>query len=71
MSPGGPRPWHAYAALATARVTGLAYVGFLLGPVYVGWWAEWTGNPSAMLAVAALAATLTVLAGALVRPTRP
>jgi MFS family permease len=52
---------------ATSRVTGLSYVGFLLGPVYFGWWAEWTTLAGAMLAVAGLAALLTVLVGALMR----
>jgi len=42
---------------ATSRVTGLSYVGFLLGPVYFGWWAEWTTLAGAMLAVAGLVTT--------------
>ncbi|WP_344919416.1 MFS transporter [Streptosporangium oxazolinicum] len=46
---------------ATSVVTTVAYLGFLAGPVYVGRWAEATGLPGAMVAVAALAAALAVL----------
>ncbi|WP_329091450.1 MFS transporter [Streptosporangium sp. NBC_01469] len=46
---------------ATSVVTTVAYLGFLAGPVYVGRWAETTGLPGAMVAVAALAAALAVL----------
>jgi predicted MFS family arabinose efflux permease len=47
---------------ATSIVTTVSYVGFLLGPVYVGLWADATGLRGAMLAVAALAVLLFVLA---------
>ena len=47
---------------ATSIVTTVAYLGFLAGPVYVGRWAEATGLSGAMVAVAALAATLAILA---------
>jgi predicted MFS family arabinose efflux permease len=47
---------------ATSIVTIVSYVGFLLGPVYVGLWADATGLRGAMLAVAALAVLLFVLA---------
>ncbi|WP_440089114.1 MFS transporter [Streptosporangium sp. LJ11] len=46
---------------ATSVVTTVAYLGFLAGPVYVGRWAEGTGLPGAMVAVAALAVALAVL----------
>ncbi|MEV6866745.1 MFS transporter [Streptosporangium subroseum] len=46
---------------ATSIVTTVAYLGFLAGPVYVGRWAEATGLPGAMVAVAALAAALAIL----------
>ncbi|MEU4411358.1 MFS transporter [Streptosporangium sp. NPDC023963] len=46
---------------ATSVVTTVAYLGFLAGPVYVGGWAEATGLPGAMVAVAALAAALAAL----------
>jgi MFS family permease len=46
---------------ATAIVTVVAYLGFLLGPVYVGLWASAAGLRGAMLAVAALGLTLAVL----------
>ncbi|MFF3445020.1 MFS transporter [Streptosporangium sp. NPDC002721] len=52
---------------ATSVVTTVAYLGFLAGPVYVGRWAEATGLPGAMVAVAALAAALAVLAWPLLR----
>jgi MFS family permease len=47
---------------ATSVVTTVAYTGFLAGPVYVGVWASAVGLPGAMLAVAGLAAALTLLA---------
>ncbi|MBB2910100.1 MFS family permease [Streptosporangium becharense] len=47
---------------ATSVVTTVAYLGFLAGPVYVGRWADATGLPGAMVAVAALAAVLAALA---------
>ncbi|MEU4829321.1 MFS transporter [Streptosporangium sp. NPDC023615] len=52
---------------ATSVVTTVAYLGFLAGPVYVGYWAEVVGLPGAMTAVAALAAALAVLAWPLLR----
>jgi predicted MFS family arabinose efflux permease len=39
---------------ATSLVTTVAYLGFLLGPVYVGLWAQTAGLRGAMLAVAGL-----------------
>ena len=52
---------------ATATVTTVAYLGFLLGPVYVGLWAAAVGLRGAMVAVAALAVVLVVLTPALLR----
>jgi MFS family permease len=52
---------------ATSVVTTVSYLGFLLGPVYVGLWADAAGLRAAMLAVAALALGLLVLAPALLR----
>ncbi|MDL4820615.1 MFS transporter [Actinomadura opuntiae] len=46
---------------ATSVVTTVSYLGFLLGPVYVGLWADAVGLRAAMLAIAALAAALLVL----------
>jgi hypothetical protein len=48
-------------------VTVVSYIGFLLGPVYVGLWADATDLRGAMVAVAALAAALFVLAPLLLR----
>ena len=50
---------------ATSIVTTVSYLGFLLGPVYVGLLADATGLRGAMLAVAALAVALFVLTPAL------
>ncbi|MEU8179664.1 MFS transporter [Micromonospora sp. NPDC049047] len=47
---------------ATSIVTAVAYLGFLLGPVYVGLWASATGLRGAMVAVAALGLALAALA---------
>jgi MFS family permease len=47
---------------ATSIISTVAYLGFLLGPVYVGYWAGVSGLRSAMLAVAAVGAALAVLA---------
>ena len=55
---------------ATSVVTSVAYLGFLVGPAYVGAWAAATGLPGAMLAVAGLAAGLALLAGPGLRATR-
>lgn len=52
---------------ATSIVTTVSYLGFLLGPVYVGFLADATGLRGAMLAVAALAVALFVLIPALLR----
>jgi predicted MFS family arabinose efflux permease len=52
---------------AMSVVTVVSYMGFLLGPVYVGLWADATGLRGAMVAVAALAAALFLLAPALLR----
>ncbi|MCW6005084.1 MFS transporter [Micromonospora sp. CPCC 205371] len=46
---------------ATSIVTVVSYLGFLLGPVYVGVWASATGLRGAMLAVAALGLALAAL----------
>jgi MFS family permease len=46
---------------ATAVVTTVSYLGFIVGPVYVGFWADATGLRGAMVAVAALAVALFVL----------
>jgi MFS family permease len=59
-----------YRGRATSLVTSVSYLGFLLGPVYVGFWADVAGLRAAMLAVAALAAVLVVLIPALVRLSR-
>ncbi|WP_214405553.1 MFS transporter [Pseudonocardia lacus] len=47
---------------ATSVVTVVSYLGFLLGPVYVGMWAAATGLRGAMVAVAALGLVLAALA---------
>jgi MFS family permease len=47
---------------ATSIVSTTGYLGFLAGPVFVGRFAEAGGLPTAMLAVAVLAAGLAVLA---------
>jgi MFS family permease len=52
---------------ATSLVTTISYLGFLLGPVYVGEWADATGLRGAMVAVAALAAVLVLSARTLIR----
>ena len=54
---------------ATSAVTVVSYMGFLLGPVYVGVWAEETDLRGAMFAVAALAAALVILTPMLLRLT--
>lgn len=55
---------------ATALVTSVAYLGFLLGPVYVGLWAEHAGLRAAMTAVTALSVALTLLVPFLLRRLR-
>ncbi len=52
---------------ATSLVTTVSYLGFLLGPVYVGQWADHQGLRAAMVAVAALGALLFVLAPVMLR----
>lgn len=52
---------------ATSVVTTVSYLGFLVGPVYVGLWAGAVGLRGAMIAVAALAVGLFVLTPALLR----
>lgn len=61
---------------AVSIVTSVAYTGFLLGPVYVGLWAESVGLRGAMLGVGALGLLLLVLVPAVLsrvapRPGRP
>ncbi|MGI8694496.1 MAG: hypothetical protein ACR2JK_16610 [Geodermatophilaceae bacterium] len=46
----------------TSAITTLAYLGFLAGPVYVGWWSQARGLPAAMAAVAALPAVFVLAA---------
>ena len=46
---------------ATSIVATVAYLGFLGGPVYVGWWASSVSLPAAMFAVAGLAGVLLVI----------
>jgi MFS family permease len=46
---------------ATAIVTVVSYLGFLLGPVYVGMWASAAGLRGAMIAVAVLGLVLAAL----------
>ncbi len=53
---------------ATSTVTTVAYLGFLLGPVYVGWWAASVSLPGAMFAVAGLAGVLLVVTALAVGP---
>jgi MFS family permease len=67
----------AHRGRATSIVSTVSYLGFLLGPVYVGQWAGAVGLRGAMIAVAALAVGLFVLAPVLLRlsglagPSRP
>ena len=56
-----------YRGRATAIVTTVSYVGFLLGPVYVGLWSQATGLRGAMVAVAALGVVLSALSMPLLR----
>jgi MFS family permease len=46
---------------ATSLLATVSYLGFLLGPIYVGLWSEAAGLRGSMLAVAGLCATLLVL----------
>jgi MFS family permease len=52
---------------ATSVVTTVSYLGFLLGPVYVGAWAATFGLRAAMVAVAGLAGLLFALVPGLLR----
>jgi MFS family permease len=56
-----------YRGRATSVLTTVAYLGFLVGPVYVGLWADRAGLRGAMVAVAALGAALVVLGPVLLR----
>jgi MFS family permease len=56
---------------ATSVVATVAYLGFLVGPVYVGRWAAAVGLPGAMAAVAALAAGLALLTWPVLRTITP
>jgi MFS family permease len=56
-----------YRGRATSIVSTVSYLGFLLGPVYVGVSADAAGLRGAMIAVAALAAALFVLTPLLFR----
>ncbi|MDG4825952.1 MFS transporter [Asanoa sp. WMMD1127] len=57
----------AHRGRAISVVTAVSYLGFVVGPVYVGLWADATGLRGAMVAVAALAVALFVLAPPLLR----
>lgn len=46
---------------ATSIVTTVSYLGYLLGPAYVGLWASGTGLRGAMIAIAALGLALAAL----------
>jgi MFS family permease len=52
---------------ATSLLATVSYLGFLLGPVYVGLWSETTGLRGSMLAVAGLCAALLALTPVLLR----
>lgn len=56
---------------ATSVVTTVAYLGFVLGPVYVGFWSGAVGIRGAMLAVAGLGALLLVLTPSVRTSARP
>jgi MFS family permease len=55
---------------ATSIVTTIAYVGFLVAPVYVGRWADIAGLRGAMFALAALAAGLAPITALTLRSER-
>lgn len=55
---------------ATSVVSGVSYLGFLLGPAYVGLWAETVGLRGAMAAVAGLGVLLLLTAPAVLRLSR-
>jgi hypothetical protein len=52
-------------------VTTVSYLGFLAGPVYVGYWAQAAGLPGAMLAVSVLAGALALLTWPALRAALP
>jgi MFS family permease len=52
---------------ATSLLATVSYLGFLLGPVYVGLWSETAGLRGSMLAVAGLCAALLALTPVLLR----
>lgn len=56
---------------ATSIMTTVSYLGFLTGPVYVGYWAQAVGLPGAMLAVAVLAGALALLTWPALRAAAP
>lgn len=56
---------------ATSLLATVSYLGFLLGPVYVGLWSEAAGLRGAMFAVAAVGGVLLVLAPVLLRRRLP
>jgi MFS family permease len=56
-----------YRGRATSVVTTVSYLGFIVGPVYVGLWADLVGLRGAMVAVAALAVGLFLLTPPLLR----
>ncbi|MBT2534157.1 MFS transporter [Arthrobacter sp. ISL-48] len=51
----------------TSLLTTISYLGFLLGPVYVGLWSEAAGLRAAMAAIAALCAVLLALTPVILR----
>ncbi len=57
-----------YRGRATALVIVVSYLGYLFGPVYVGFWSQGTGLRGAMLAVAALSGVLLLLTVPLLHP---
>lgn len=57
-----------YRGRATSVVATVSYLGFLVGPVYVGLWAEEVGLRAAIIAVGALGAGLFMLTPVLFAP---
>jgi MFS family permease len=53
---------HRQRGRATSIISTVAYLGFLLGPVYVGYWAGVSGLRGAMVAIAVLGVALAALA---------
>ena len=60
----------AFRGRATSMVTTVAYLGFIVGPVYVGLWAHVLGLRAAMVAVGVLGLCLAVLTPVLLRLSR-